>query len=264
MDARCFRKVVGIAIATAILVGVIPLASAQSTDKGKVIPAAVKQTELDVPLQWMHEAKRNYTAVKDYTCTLITQENVKGKLQETSYISLKIKTEPFSVYMRWIGDTKSAGQEVAFALGKNNNKMRVKSNIIKGVLGWHSIDVNDKRVMEHSRHTILEAGIGNMIEQCIAQWEKDRVVGKTKVNVSAASFNNRVCHKVELTRLERDPAFYCFRTVIYLEKESKLPIRLENYDWPRPGGPVGGETLEQFSYINILWNTGLKDAEFVK
>ena len=52
--------------------------------------------------------------------------------------------------------------------------------------------------------------------------------------------------------------------MIYLEKESKLPIRLENYDWPRQGGPAGGELLEMFSYINIAWNTGLKDADFNK
>ena len=52
--------------------------------------------------------------------------------------------------------------------------------------------------------------------------------------------------------------------VIYLEKQSKLPIRLENYDWPTTNGPSGGELLELFSYHNLSWNTGLRDEEFNK
>jgi hypothetical protein len=233
--------------------------------KGQVVPATARQTDLDQPLAWLKEARRNYSVVKDYTCTLVSQENVRGKLQEQNVMQFKMKTEPFSIHMRWIAPEKNQNQEVAFVLGKNNNKMRVRSNILGGKI-FVSIDPNDKRVMEHSRHTILEAGIGNMIEQHINQWEKDRAIGKTKVNIPAAEhvYAGRKCYKVELIRTERNPAFYCHRTVIYLEKESKIPIRLENYDWPRKGGPEGGELLEMFGYVNLQFNTGLKDAEFDK
>ncbi len=43
-----------------------------------------------------------------------------------------------------------------------------------------------------------------------------------------------------------------------------MPIRLENYTWPQKGGPAEGEKVEEFSYINIQFNTGLKEAEFNK
>jgi hypothetical protein len=52
--------------------------------------------------------------------------------------------------------------------------------------------------------------------------------------------------------------------VIYLEKASKMPIRLENYAWPQKGGLADGDLLEQFSYVNIQFNNGLKDAELNK
>src|SRR5437879_3787744 len=68
----------------------------------QVIPAAVKQSDLDQPLAWLQEAKRNYTEVKDYTCHLFSQERVRGKMQEKSIIAFKMKTEPFSVYMKWL------------------------------------------------------------------------------------------------------------------------------------------------------------------
>jgi hypothetical protein len=229
--------------------------------KGQVVPAAARQTDLDQPLAWMQEAKRNYTAVKDYTCTLVSQENVNGKLLDQNIIQMKVKTTPFSVHMRWIKPDKSANQELAFVLGKNNNKMRVKSRIL-GAGFFVSIDPNDKRVTQHSRHTILEAGIGNMIEQTINQWEKDRVLDKTQVKTANFLCNGRDCYRIELTRVQKSPAFYCHRSVIFLEKDSKLPIRLENYGWPREGGPADGELLESFSYVNLQFNVGLKDADF--
>ena len=64
--------------------------------------------------------------------------------------------------------------------------------------------------------------------------------------------------------MERNPSLPYYRTVLYLEKQSKLPIRLENYDFPRQGTPPEGELLEMFSYANLQFNTGLRDEEFVK
>ena len=257
MKSQRFRLWTGISFAIALL--------QSAAIHGQVIPVAARQAELDQPIAWLQEAKRNYSTVKDYTCTMVSQENVRGKLLEQNVMQFKLKTEPFSVYMRWLAPEKNQGQEVAFVLGKNNNKMRVKSNLlIQKVAGFISIDLNDKRVTEHSRHSIVEAGIGNMIEQHINQFQTDRKLGKTSVSVKDFLCNNRDCHRVELTRLEKDPAFYCHRTVIYLEKASKMPIRLENYDWPRQGGAEGGELLEMFSYVGLLFNTGLKDADFNK
>ena len=251
-------------IALSLFVGCMILVQSAVVARDKqVIPAAaVAQADLDQAIAWMTEAKRNYTAVKDYTCLLVSQESVNGKLQEQNFIQLKFK-EPLSVYMRWLGPEKNKGQEVAFVQGKNNNKMRVKTKLLGGGV-WLSIDPNDKRVTEHSRHNILEAGIGNMIEQTLAQWDKDRRLGQTNVKITNFLCNGKECHKIELTRLTQQPGCYCYRTEIYLEKGSKLPIRLDNYDWPRKDGPVGGEKLESFNYVNLEFNVGLTAADFNK
>lgn len=263
MPHNVVRKLLIASVAVAL--GALLQSKSHGQDKG-VVPAALKQTELDQPIAWLQEAKRNFGAVKDYSCYMTSQENVNGKLLEKNVIYLRFKSEPFSIHMRWLEPKKSENQEVIYVHGKNNNKMRVKSNLlVQKLTGFVSVDVNDKRVTEHSRHTIIEAGIGNMIDQCLLQAAKDRELGKTKVApVTEYSFAGRKCLRVELTRVERDAAHYCYRTVVYLEKESKMPIRMENYDWPRAGGPTGGELLEMFSYSNITFNSGLKDADFNK
>ena len=262
MKSHGFRMLAGITMGVLLLLGAVvsPTALGQTQDK-KVVPAAARQTDLDKPIEWMQEAKRNYAVVKDYTCTLVTQERVKGKLLDPSYVNLKMRTEPFSVYMKWIGEGKFKGQEVVFTVAKNNNKMRVKSPLLPGNI-WMNVDVNDKRVMEHSNHTILEAGLGNMIEQHLAQWEVERKVGKTQVMpITEHAYAGRKCYKVEMIRNEKDSRFYCHRSVIYVEKESKLPIRLENYDWPRQVG-AAPELMEMFGYVNLQFNQNLKAADF--
>jgi hypothetical protein len=244
----------------------IAFSSAQGQGTGPVTPTTkVDQSPLDQPLGWLHDAKRNYAVVKDYTCTLVSHEKVRGVLQDESIMYMKMKSQPYSIYMKWIAPKKYQGQEVAFVLGKNNNKMRVKSNVVLAKkLGFMSIDPNDPRVLEHSRHNILEAGIGNMIEQTIKYWTVERAFDKSQVKTGEYMYNQRNCIRVEVTRTEANPNFPYYRTVLYLDKDSKLPIRVENYEWARPGGPAEGDLAEMFSYVNLQFNVGLKDDDFNK
>ncbi|MCS7047438.1 MAG: DUF1571 domain-containing protein [Gemmataceae bacterium] len=220
---------------------------------------------LDQPIAWLQEAKRNYGAVQDYTCTMISRENIRGRLKDENVVQMKFRVTPFSVYLRWLSPPEVRNQEVVYVHGRNNNQMRVHAKgLIKGAVGFVSIDVNDPRVLEHSRHTILEAGIGNLIDQTLAHFLLERQINRTEVRIAEYDYDKRRCLRIENTRSERHPRFYAYRSVIYLDKESKLPIRNENYDWPRPGGPAGGELLESFSYVNLQFNVGLTDRDFNK
>lgn len=220
---------------------------------------------LDQPIAWLGEARRNYTAVKDYTCTMIKRERVRGVLQDENIISLTCKAQPFSIYMKWLGPAKFRGQEVCYVEGRNNGMMRVKSKgIIGGITDFINIAPNDRRVMDHSRHTIHEAGIGKLIEQSSQIMDAERRLNKTQVRTGEFAFNNRRCLRVELARTERNDQIYCYRSLLYLDKDSKLPVRMENYDWPVSGGNPDGELLETFSYVDLRFNSGVPDEFFIK
>jgi hypothetical protein len=243
------------------LAGLLPLAQSQE-------PAALA-TEgtphpLDQPLTWLNEAKRNFGAVRDYSCTLVSRESVRGVLGDENIIAFKARTQPFSVAMRWIAPTRLRNQEVCFVLGQNSNKMRVKQVGLGKVVGFVSVDPNDYRVMEQSRHNIYEAGIGSLIETTLGHWELERKLNKTQLRVADYNYNNRVCSRIETIRTERRPEFYCYRSVLFIDKESKLPVRTENYDWPRPGGDAEGDLVELFSYVDLQFNVGLPDRDFTR
>ena len=86
------------------------------------------------------------------------------------------REKPFSVHMKWLSPEKSRNQEVIYVQGQNNGNMRVKSRgpLGGGLLGWISVNPNDPKIFQHSRHTITEAGIGNMIEQLIKNLEIEK------------------------------------------------------------------------------------------
>ena len=81
------------------------------------------------------------------------------------------------------------------------------------------------------------------------------------MRVAEYSFQ-RPCYRIETIRTERRPEFYCYRSVLYIDKENKLPVRNENYDWPRRGGDPNGELVESYSYTGLRLNVRLPDATF--
>jgi hypothetical protein len=225
-------------------------------------PGGQAALPLDEPLRLLAAAQQTYDRVQDYTCTLIKQERVKGQLGAENVIQLSFRKQPFSVYMKWAAPRQFAGQEVAYVQGRNNNMMRVHASGLLGAVGWVSIAPNDPRALEHSRHTITETGIGNMIERFRTDWTRDRQANKTQVRTGEFEYAGRRCTRVEAVRLERPAQAYCYRVVVYFDRETSLPIRAECYDWPRQGGPQEGELLESFSYVNLQFNRGLNDAVF--
>jgi hypothetical protein len=225
-------------------------------------PQAPQEMPLDTPLRMIAEARQRAQQINDYQCLLISQERVKGKLLPENVMQMSFRKTPFSVYMKWLAPKEDTGQEVCFVYGRNQNKMRVHAAGFGGNFGWLTIDVNDPKVMEHSRHTITEAGFSNLLERCARCWEAERNLNKTRVNIAEYDYNKRRCIRVETIHTERQPSFYCYRNVIYFDKETWLPVRMESYDWPRQGGPQDGDLLECFSYVDVRVNVGLTDQMF--
>jgi hypothetical protein len=234
--------------------------TAQGANPGAA-PAAA--SPLDQPLRLANQAAQTFARVRDYTGLMVKQERLNGKLQPENLVEIKMRTQPFSVNLRWLAPKESAGQEVCYVAGQNQNQMLVHSKGILGVMGFVKIDPRDPRVMQHSRHTITEAGIGNLIGQLQAAWQMEKPLNKTEVRVAEYEYNKRRCIRVEAIRPQNlGGRNSCYRTVVYFDKENTLPVRLELYDWPRQSGPAGGDLLESYSYFNMRFNVGLTDATF--
>jgi hypothetical protein len=239
-----------------------PTGSAAPTGQTPVPPQQV--SPMDAPIRLIQEAQKAYQNVRDYTCLLIKQERINSRLSPRNIMEMKVRAQPFSVYLRWLEPRGEAGQEVCYVTGKNDGKMRVHP---KGVLGsfagFISLDPNDPRARQTSKRSITEAGIGNMIERFARAWDNERRLNLTsQVQVAEYEYNRRRCTRVEILHPDNGNGHFLYhRDVLYFDKESHLPIRVEFYDWPRQQGDPG-QLVEVYSFANMRINVGLGDAVF--
>jgi hypothetical protein len=224
---------------------------------------AQQAAPMDAPLRLIHEAQKAYQNVRDYTCLLVKRERMNGKLPPNNVIDMKVRTQPFSVYLHWREPRSEAGQEVCYVAGQNGGKMRVHpKGILGSVSGFISLDPNDPRARQTSRRSITEAGIGNMIERFARAWENERrLPQETQVQVADYEYNRRRCTRVEIVHPNNNGHFLYYRDVIYFDKETHLPIRLEFYDWPLQANDPG-QLVEIYSFANMRINVGLTDDVF--
>jgi hypothetical protein len=255
------------ALALAVISGANPPAAAPSpapppSKPAPANPPPASESPFDEPLRLMAEARKAYQDVQDYRCTFIKRELLGGRLQPENIIAMQVRVKPFSVFLDWKAPRDLAGQQACYVAGRNDGMMRVHPTGAAGAFGFLSIDPKDPRVLENSRHAISEAGFGNLIERFAHGYEAARKQGKAEVHVALYEYNHRRCTRIDTTYADPKSAPDGIgRSVLYLDKETHLPVRCECYDFPRAGAREG-ELIEMYSYVNVQLNAGLADDVF--
>lgn len=207
--------------------------------------------------------RQSYTVVqqlKDYEATLIKQELVNGQMI-SQRIRLRIKDKPFSIYMQY--EEPHAGREVLFVLGQNDNQMLVhEATGITSLVGTVSLAVDSPQALAENRHIITDSGMKRLLELLIAQWELESRYGECDVKFyPAAKMGNAECEVIESSHPRPRKQFPFHMTRIFLEKQSRLPIRIENYGFPAQANQPA-PLVEEYTYVNVKTNVGLTAADF--
>lgn len=210
------------------------------------------------------DARASFARVQDYTATLVRQERIAGQMQPEQFIELRVREKPFSVYLKWTSPKQFVGQEAMYVTGKNKNQMRAKGSGLAALAGYLSMPPDDPLAMKRSRHPITDTGIGQLTEAIARTFEFERRFPPSvvKLNFAEYAFQQKPCTRMEVVHSTNNGQFYCYRCVVFFDKEMKFPVRFEAYDWPAPNGNPNGELLECYSYINMKFNVGLTDAAF--
>jgi hypothetical protein len=200
--------------------------------------------------------------IKDYSCIFTKRERVNGKLLPYEQMFMKVRHQPFSVYMYFLGPEEVKGQQVVYVEGQNSGKMIAQPVGLKGKFGPYHLDPLGRFAMEGQRYPITTAGIVNLTSQLIDEGVRDRKYPQCEVKqYKGAKVADRTCTVTEITH-PKLPQFQFYKARIFVDDEWNIPIRLESYLWPQqPGGqPV---PLEEYTYTNFKFNNGFTDADFV-
>jgi hypothetical protein len=200
--------------------------------------------------------------VRDYTCTFTRQELVKGTLTGEQVAEMKVRTSPAAVYVRFAKPDDIAGTEVAYTAARKNLKMRYRAAGTAGTKGFLTLDTDDAKFLEKNRHPVTEWTMAALLDRVSAAVAREKTLNNpVEVYTGEYQFAGRNVVRYEiLTR--RPHAFrYAHRMLVYVDKETKLPVRFEAYDQPKSGATVG-DLMEAYSFSDVKTNLGLGENAF--
>jgi len=242
-------------VVVASLIGTTLTAQDQTTQN-----QAAQEHPLIPALQLLHQSDQVVQQIHDYEATLIKQELINGQMT-SQRIRMRLKEKPFSLYLQY--EEPHAGREVLFVLGQNDNQMLVHDAAgITSLVGTISLAVDSPQAMAENRHLITDLGMKKMLELLIAQWELESKYGECDVKYyPGAKMGNAECEVIECAHPRPRKQFPFHMTRIFLEKKSRLPIRVENYGFPAQAGQLA-PLIEEYTYVNVKTNLGLTATDF--
>ena len=235
----------------------------------------VRQASLNAPVQQQapptaEDAIRMVEAthaalqqVRDYSCTLVKRERINGRLTTSERMAIKLRHEPFSVYVNYLAPDRLRGQEGLYVHGHNDNLLLAHPNGLKGrLVGTFRLDPVGKWAMEGNRYPVTDLGLKRMAESWLKESKHDLQFVRCSVRIAAgAKIEGRPCTCIELVRQTRHDDVPFQLTRLYIDAQLRLPVRYEAYEWP---AQHGGEPVlaEEYTYLDVSPNRQFADFDF--
>lgn len=198
-------------------------------------------------------------SVEDYEAIFVKRELL-GKKLVTQKMFLKLREKPFSVYVRFL--RPHTGREVIYVEGKNGGHLLAHGTGLEALAGTVRIHPTSRDALKDNRYPITMLGMTKMLRKIIEQWERELTDHDVDVKYFPnAKLGSVECIVLETTHKQSHPGARFYRTRLFIEKERKLPIRVEQYAFPRRARqrPV---LVEEYTYLEVRTNVGLTDHDF--
>jgi hypothetical protein len=220
---------------------------------------------------------RTYVAnnVHDYQCTLIKRERIDGQLQPQRVIEMRVREgvrarassrQPFSVYLDFNAPGDVMGRRILYRDGEQDNKMLVRKGGRRLEFVVLRLDPRGYKAQAESLVPITEVGFNRLLEAMVTilqqQIEADPSGANTQVEwMEEKDVEGRPCRAVRITHPQRYDELGFHTAVVYVDRELRVPIRIEAHDWPdAPGG--SSPLIAEYTYTDLKLNAGLGDDSF--
>jgi len=199
--------------------------------------------------------------IPGYTCVFSKQEQLKKGTPTRHTMSLKLRREPFSVYLKYLDH--AAGREVIYVEGRNNGKLQVhEASGLTSLLGTINLLPTSSEALKENKYPVTMIGMEKMLEPFIADWEESQKHADTKVvHYPQAKLGNLECTMYEVTHPQKREQFKFHVSRVYFEKKTLMPVRAEQYAFPAKGG-AEPQLVEEYTYGDVKLDAVLTEADF--
>lgn len=192
---------------------------------------------------------------QDYTCTLIKQERLRGKVGKVQTVAVKFRNKPFSVAMKWVKNAP-IGDRVLYIEGKYGGKMLVRPRgLIGKLVGTVMRKPDGKDARKNSLRTVDKFGFERSLQSLLTYYEAGRAAGELGMAYGKeAEVAGR--RAVVLVRyLTDDPKYPSYKTLAYIDLEYLVPICVEGFD-------SKDNLICRYVFKDMKFNVRLTDQDF--
>jgi hypothetical protein len=288
------RTILTLLIVAALAVGGYVAYEYYRTTEGVVVerketPGEGRTITMEHARKLLQLSKEAFKDVKDYKCIYQRDEFFEqpdGKYKkEENVMELSVRHEPFTVLMAWSLEDKVAtkrGRKLVYPYMDKKDKMFVYiPNKVFNLLAGEK-DIKEGVTRGETRHTPDRAGLQNMLNNFESSWAKELSHTKVEMNETKVEYSVNgksypieaivvtTYHPVEHKKEYDEAGFRFYKTQLYLDKKTRLPVEMRGYFWPKatPGADGGKDKepplqlMENFVYLDVRTNLGLEDKDF--
>lgn len=218
----------------------------------------------------LHEALVRLDGVSTYTATFDKQERVDGELLEAQTMFMKIRHEPFSVFLN-VTDGAHTGRQILYPRAAGDLRLMVQLTKFGGRLPALPLEPTSALAMQESRYPITMAGIREITMQALNLRQRELARGPLVITTMRddASFDGRPAYEftVEYEKPELSDAAYR-RCEIHIDRQLMLPVQIRNWTWAElvPDADVADldrtTLLEHYVFRNVDLDAQLDDSDF--
>lgn len=192
-----------------------------------------------------------------YQAQLEKHVSVDGRLQDPEEIEVKVRENPFCVYMKW----KDDGQQVLYVDGENDNQLIAKpTNALAAIRSIWKLDPDSRHAMKGNRYPITEVGIGRLADRISRVYSQPDIHNGVTCSHREEVMNGRpvIVFHVNFHSPEIHSEYSNSR--ILFDSVGKWIVGVENHGWTETGSP--GELVEKYIYHQIDFNARIDDSDF--
>ena len=214
----------------------------------------------------LEKAEAVLSALPGYTTTFSKQEVVGDELTDEQVMEVKIRHEPFSVYMKWT--TGHKGRQVLYVDGEHKGRMLVKLGGWKKRLPALKLDPSGSMAMKESRYPITKAGLLELVRESLAirRGEMAKLQGVRCQLIENHEFDGRPCYAFVVEYADRSASDRYRKSEMLFDRELGVPVVVRNFSWPAEGteGDATDEStlVEFYTYRNIKFQREVAGGDF--
>ena len=245
----------------------------KTTNEAEVTPAASQQNAsgrmaLLMNVLLLEKAAAVLERLPGYTATFSKQELVADELSDQQVMQLKVRHEPFSVYMKWTVGHK--GRELLYVDGENKGRMLVKLGGWKSRLPALKLDPTGSMAMKESRYPITKAGLLKLIHESLAIRQADlkKSEGVRCQMIEEQVFAGRPCFAFVVEYASSSVSKNYRKAEMLIDRELGVPVLVRNYTWPASSATTDPKTLDEstlvefYTYRDIKFQKEIARGEF--